>query len=137
MKPTDLYDDQVRTINTRGLDVHGFGFCELRVDVGFGYEHPDHARGYARLELERETGRGGGVAIRVLSDAVVRDGAPRDVLEFHTSGECETAALARALIFAATQLLGGVNPYLRDEDDEPACAGILHDSPLGSVWQEA
>lgn len=137
MKTTDLYEDRVRTINTRGLNVCGYSFCDLRVDAGYGPEDPDHSRGYVRLELDRETEQGGGIATRVLRAATVRDGELKDVLEFHTLGDCERAALGRALIFAGTQLLGGVASFLRDENDEPACAGALHDSPSGSVWREA
>ena len=137
MKTTDLYDDRVRTISTRGLDVCGRGFCDLRVDAGFGPEDPDHSRGFVRLELDRETDQCGGIASRVLRAATVRNGELKDVLEIHTWGDCETAALGRALVFAGEQLLGGVHPILRDKQDALACAGILHDSPSGSVWQEA
>ncbi len=137
MKTTDLYDDRVPTINTRGLDVCGLGFCDLRVDAGFGPEDPDHSRGYVRLELDRETEQCGGIATRVLRAATVRNGELKDVLEIHTLGDCETAALGRALVFAGMQLLGGVDPHLRYKDDAPACAGVLHDSPSGSVWREA
>lgn len=137
MKTTDLYDDRVRTINTRGLDVCGLGFCDLRVDAGFGLEDPDHSRGYVRLELDRETEQCGGIATHVLRAATVRKGQLKDVLELHTRGDCETAALARALIFAGTQLLNGVHPNGEDAPDAPACAGVLHDSPSGSVWREA
>jgi hypothetical protein len=137
MKTTDLFDGRVRTINTRGLDVCGLGFCDLRVDAGFGPEDPDHSRGFVRLELDRETDQCGGVATRVLRAATVRNGQLKDVLEFHTRGDCETDALARALFFAALQLLRGDEAYLRDETDQPASNGVLHDSPYGSVWQEA
>ena len=138
MKTTDLYDGRVPTINTRGLDVEGWSFCELRVDAGCGPEDPDHSRGYVRLELDRKTEQCAGIATRVLRAATVRNGELKDVLEFHTRGDCETAALARALIFAGTELLNGVNdPHLRSTDDAPACGGILHDSPFGSVWKEA
>ena len=135
MKTTDLYDDRVQAINTRGLDVCGFGFCDLRVDAGYGPEDPDHSRAYVRLELDRETEQSGGIATRVLRAAAVRNGKLKDVLEFHTRGDCETAALGRALVFAGMQLCG-VDPHLCDHGDLPACAGILHDSPSGSVWVE-
>jgi hypothetical protein len=137
MKTTDLFDHRVRTINTRGLDVCGCGFCNLRVDAGYGPEDPDHSRGYVRLELDRETEQGGGVATRVLRAATVRNGKLKDVLEIHTLGTCETDALARALIFAGKQLLGGDESLLADELDASVGAGLLYDSPSGSVWQEA
>ncbi len=138
MKTTDLYDGRVPTINTRGLVLGAFCFCALRVDAGFAPEDPDHSRGYVRLELDRETEQCGGIAIRVLRAATVRNGQLKDVLEVHTRGDCETAALGRALIFAGQQILNGADGSLGGlRDETPASAGVLHDSPSGSVWQEA
>lgn len=138
MKTTDLYDSRSPKIHTEGREMDTHGFCDLRVDAGFRPEDPDHSRGYVRLELDRETEPGGGIATRVLRAATVRNGVFKDVLEIHTLGECETAAFGRALVFAGKQLLGGVDSDLRDErDDVRASAGILHDSPNGSVWKES
>lgn len=141
MKTTDLFDSRSPVISTRGLNVHACSFCELRVDAGFTPEDPDHSRGYVRLELDRETEQRGGIATRVLRASAVRDGQLKDVLEFHTKGDCETAALARALIFAANRLLHGLDDpdaatgLIGDWKDEPTPQGILRDSPSGSVFQ--
>lgn len=141
MKTTDLFDSRSPVISTRGLNVHACSFCELRVDAGFTPEDPDHSRGYVRLELDRESEQRGGIATRVLRASAVRDGQLKDVLEFHTKGDCETAALARALIFAANRLLHGLDDpdattgLIGDWKDEPTPQGILRDSPSGSVFQ--
>ena len=146
MKTTDLFDGRVRTIKTQGRSFYAWTYCSLtgdaiplRVDAGFGPEDPDHSRGYVRLELDRrDPGCGGGMAFQVLRAAAVRDGALRDVLEFHSRGDCESESLARALIFAGTQLLTAMGVgHTQGEDSRAAGDGILHDSPSGSVWQEA
>jgi hypothetical protein len=140
MKTTDLYDSRVPTIKTQGLNFNAYSFCDLRIDVGFGPEDPDHSRGYVRLELDRQSDQCGGIATQVLRSATARNGELKDVLELHTRGDSETAALARALIFAGTQLLSDMSdePYLKELDqDGRVLTGILHDSPSGSVWQES
>jgi hypothetical protein len=136
MKTTELYDSRVPTIKTQGLNFHAFGFCELRVDAGFEPEDPDHSRGYVRLELDRESEQCGGIATHVLRASAVREGKLKDVLELHTRGDCETAALARALIFAGTQILTAIDADYAREDTTPAKDGVLHDSPVRSVWEE-
>ena len=137
MKTTDLYDERTRTINTQGLNVFAYDFCELRVDAGCAPEDPDHTRGFVRLELDRESELCGGIATRVSRAATVRRGQLKDVLEIHTKGDCETGALARALLFAGEQLLQSLDATLRDGGVDHTSAGVLHDSPSGSVWQEA
>jgi hypothetical protein len=136
MKTTDLYDDRVRSITTQGLNASGC-FCDLRVDAGLAKEDPDHSRGYVRLELDRVNGKSnGGVAAHLLRAAAVHNGELKDVLELHTLGDSEAETLARALIFAGEQLLRGIDPKSL-EHYAPTRAGVLHDSPSGSVWQEA
>lgn len=137
MKTTDLFDSRSPIIATRGLNVSGLGFCELRVDAGFHAEDPDHSRGYVRLQLDRENDQCGGIATRVLRASAASGGQLKDVVEFHTKGDCETAALARALLFAANRLLHGLDgPDWADfSGDEPTPHGVLRDSPSGSAFQ--
>lgn len=146
MKTTDLYDSRVPTIKTQGRSFYVWTYTSLpgdavplRVDAGFGPEDPDHSRGYVRVELDRrDPGCGGGMAVQVLRAAAVRDGSLRDVLEFHSRGDCESESLARALIFAGTQLLTAMGVgHTQGEESMPTESGVLHDSPSGFVWQEA
>jgi hypothetical protein len=146
MKTTDLFYGRVPTIKTQGRSYYVWTYSSLtgnaiplRVDAGFGPEDPDHSRGYVRLELDRrDPGCGGGLAFQILRAAAVRDGALRDVLEFHSRGDCESESLAHALIFAGTQLLTAMGVgHTQGEDSSTTGDGILHDSPSGSVWQEA
>jgi len=66
----------------------------------------------------------------------LRHGLLRDVLELHSRGDCESESLARALIFAGTQLLTAMGVgHTQGEDSRATESGILHDSPSGSVWQ--
>jgi hypothetical protein len=140
MKTTDLYDDRVRTVNTRGLDVCGYSFCELRVDAGSQrvVGHPSFSRGFVRLVLDRDLGGGGGgIATKVVRPGSYHNGEPKDVLEIHAGGDYETAALARALIFAGKQLLSGLGDAGRENYlDEPTNPGVLHVLPNGSVYRE-
>ncbi|MGO9937925.1 MAG: hypothetical protein ACLPH3_09670 [Terracidiphilus sp.] len=137
MKTTDLYSDRVPTINTQGLDLNTYGFCELRVDAGCTLEDPDHSRGFVRLELDRDLGGGGGgIATKVVRPGSYRNGEPKDVLEIHAAGDAETAALARALIFAGKEILKGLgDACCESEQDKPTNGGVLHILPNGSVYR--
>lgn len=145
MKTSELYDGRVTTIKTQGRSFYVWTYSSLtgnaaplRVDAGFGPEDPDHSRAFVRVELDRrDPGCGGGIAFQVLRAAAVRDGSLRDVLELHSRGDCESESLARALIFAGTQLLTAMGVgHTQEEDTRTTENGILHDSPSGSVWQE-
>jgi hypothetical protein len=141
MKTTDLFDDRVPQIHTKGLSLWGWSY-DLQVDAGFAPEDPDHSRGFVRLEFDQTgDGCGGGIAVHLRRSAVVRDGRLKDVVELHTKGDCEAHTLGRALLFAARQLL----QRTRENSEQPSPAGneelsadgILFDSPKGSVWGEA
>jgi hypothetical protein len=134
MKTTDLYDSRNPLVNTAGLNA-GAWTCDLRVDAGFAPEDPDHSRGFVRLEMDREpNGCCGGIAMQVKRAGAVHNGELKDVLEIHTRGNSETAALGRALIFAGRQILSRADS---ERIDVSTRAGILYDSPSGSVWRDA
>ena len=134
MKTSDLNDVRVRSLETRGMTLQAF-YGALRVDAGFASEDPDHSRGYVRLEMDNDSGVGGGIAARIWRSVQLPSREPKDVLEMHTKGDCETAALARALIYAGVRLASGLRHHdIFDGADSPTGAGILHYIPSGSMW---